>query len=117
MASSVGDIIEKITEYIHIKTELIKLRVIEFVSRILANVLALLFIGAIAFFFFFFLSLSLGFYLNVLMESEFLGHLIVSGLYLLLIIVIFLLVKTGRIRTWLENLILNMAEKDDEQED
>lgn len=117
MSSSVGDIVEKITEYIQIKTELIKLKVIEYVSRILANVIALVFIGMIVFFFLFFISFALGAYLNVVTQSEFLGYLIVAGAYLLLIIIIFLLAKTGKIQGWFENLILKIAEQEDEQED
>ncbi len=115
MASSIGDIVEKITEYIQIKTELIKLKVIGHVSRVLSNVIAIALIGVIAFFFFFFLSFSLGSYLNSLLESEFLGHLIVAGFYLLLIIIIFLLVKTGKIQSWLENLILKIAEQEEDE--
>ena len=117
MASSIGDIVEKITEYIQIKTELIKLKIVGYVSRILANVIAFAFISVIAFFFLFFLSFSLGSYLNYRLESEFMGHLIIAGFYLLGIIVIFLLAKTGRIQGWLENLILKVAEQEDEQED
>ena len=117
MASSVGDIVEKITEYIQIKTELIKLKIIGSVSKILANVIAVTVIGVIAFFFVFFLSFAFGFYLNVLLDSEFLGHLIIAGFYLLLIIIIFLLVKSGKVQSWLENLILNIADQEDEQED
>ncbi len=117
VASSVGDIVEKITEYIQIKTELIKLKVIGYVSKIVATVLGLAFISVIAFLFVFFLSLGLGSYMNSLLESEFLGHLIVAGFYLLLIIIIFLLVKTGKVKSWLENLILKIAEQEDEQED
>jgi hypothetical protein len=117
MASSVGDIIEKITEYIQIKTELIKLKLVGYISRVLANVLAFVFIAIIAFFFIFFLSFSLGSYLNTYFESEYLGHLVVTGFYLLLIIIIFLLAKTGKIQSWLENLILKIAEQEDEQED
>ncbi|MEP1094518.1 MAG: phage holin family protein [Cyclobacteriaceae bacterium] len=117
MTSSVGDIIEKITEYIQVKTELIKLKVIGIVSRVLANVISAALIGIIAFFFFFFLSFSIGSYLNGILQSEFLGHLIVAAFYLLLIIIILLLAKTGRIQSWLENLILNIVEQEDEQED
>ncbi len=115
MAKSVGDIVEKITEYIQIKTELIKLKVIGHVSKLLANVIAMVTIGIVAFFFFFFLSFSLGSYLNVLLESEFLGHLIVAGFYLLLIIIIFLMVKTGKIQGWLESIILKIAEQEEDE--
>ncbi len=47
MASSVGDIIERITEYIQIKTELFKLKIIGHVSRILASVIALVLVGVL----------------------------------------------------------------------
>lgn len=117
MAQSVSEIVERITEYFQVKMELIKLKIIGQVSRLLANVLVLFLITLIAFFFVFFLSFSIGSYLNGVLESGYLGHLIVSGFYLLLIIIIFLLGKSGKIQGWLENLILNIAEQEDEQED
>lgn len=117
MSSSVSEIVEKITEYVQVKTELLKLKVIGLVSRILARVIALLFIAGIAFFFVFFLSFGLGHYLNTILASDFWGHLIVAGFYLLLIIIIFVLMKTGKIQSWFENLILKISEQEDEQED
>ncbi|MEQ9405341.1 MAG: hypothetical protein RIM99_17260 [Cyclobacteriaceae bacterium] len=117
MASSIGDIVERITEYIQIKTEQVKLKIIAHVSRILANVIALCFIVIVGFFFMFFLSFSVGSLLNEVFESEYLGHLTIAGFYLLLILIIFLLMKSGSIQNWFENIILNIAEKEDEQED
>lgn len=109
--------VERILEYVQIKMEQIKLRIITHVSRILANVIALALIGMLALFFVFFASFSLGAYLNELFNSTFLGHLAIAGGYLLVIIIIFLMMKTGKMQSWFENIILNIAEKEDEQED
>ena len=116
MASSINDIVEKITEYIQVKTELIKLKIIGQISRLLANVLALGFIAMIAFFFLFFLSFGFGSYLNTVLDSNFFGHLIVAGCYLLLMLVIFLLMKSGKIQGWIENLILTITEQDEHED-
>lgn len=117
MASKIGEIIEKLTEYIQVKTEQVKLKIVGYISRILANVLALFFIILVGFFFLFFLSFSIGSLLNEVLESAFWGHLIIAGFYLFLIIIALILVKSGKIQSWLENLILKIAEQEDEQED
>ena len=117
MASSIGDVVERISEYVQIKTEQAKLKAIRYISRMLANIITLLFVTIIGFFFFFFLSFSLGSLLNEALSSKFLGHLLIASFYLLLIIIIFLLMKSGKIQSWLENLILKIAEQEDEQED
>lgn len=117
MTSKIGEIVERITEYIQIKTEQVKLKIVGYISRILANVLALFFIILIGFFFLFFLSFSIGSLLNEVFESAFLGHLLISAFYLLLIIIVLMLVKFGKIQGWLEFLILKIAEQEDEQED
>lgn len=116
MASRIGDIVEKITEYIHIKTEQVKLKLIGYISKILANVLALCFTLLVGFFFLFFLSLGIGALLNEVLGSSFWGYLIIAGFYLLSIIIMLLLVKSGKIQHWLEHLILKIAEQQDEQD-
>ncbi len=117
MGSSIGNITERITEYVQIKTEQIKLTVITCVSRVLADVIFLFFVSVAGLFFIFFLSFSLGSYLNTLFESDFSGHLLVAAFYFVLITIMILLMKTRRIQGWLEDFILNIVEKKDEQED
>ncbi len=117
MANSVSDIVEKITQYIQIKTEQLKLRVISHISRIMAHILVFMFLLVIGVFLVFFLSMSLATYLNEVLASQFLGYLIVAGCYLLLMIIIFLLMRSGKVQGWFEQLLLNIAESEDEQED
>lgn len=112
MINSSSTIIKRITEFILIKVELLKLRVIAYSSRVLANMFSLVFLVIISLFFLFFLSFGLGFLLNQVLDSLFLGHLIIAGFYFLLIIILFLLIKTRKIQGWVENLLLNMLEKE-----
>ncbi|MEQ8338132.1 MAG: phage holin family protein [Cyclobacteriaceae bacterium] len=111
--SLINNLLDKLTEYIRLKGEKLKLDIIAQVSRLLAHVLAFLFLGIIAFFLFIFLSLALGGYLNVLLESEYYGYLIVAGVYLILLISIFLLLRTNRIQNWLESVFINISENID----
>ncbi len=117
MGYSFGKIIDNLTAYIQLKTEQVRLTIIRYISRILANVIALSLLAMIGCFFLFFLSFSMGAYLNEMLQSMFLGHLIVAGIYLLLIIIVLVLIKTKKIQNWLESLILKIAEQQDEQED
>ncbi|MBV6639459.1 MAG: phage holin family protein [Cyclobacteriaceae bacterium] len=114
--SLINKLLDKLTEYLRLKGEKLKLDIIAQVSRLLAHVLAFLFLGIIAFFLFIFLSLAAGAYLNVLLESEYYGHLIVAGVYLILLIIIFLLLRTNRIQNWLESVFINISENIDTDE-
>ena len=116
MANSVGDIVERITQYIQVKTEQVKLKIIGTIARVLANIIAMAVIAVMGFFFVLFISYAAASYLNALLGSVFLGHLLVAAFYLILIIVIVLLTKTRKIQGWFENLILTIADQD-EQED
>ena len=114
--SLINKLLDKLTEYLRLKGEKLKLDIISQVSRIMAHVLAFLFLGIIAFFLFIFLSLALGAYLNELLESEYYGHLIVAGVYLVLLITIFLLLRTNRIQNWLEATFIKISENTDSDE-
>ncbi|XOV92889.1 MAG: phage holin family protein [Bacteroidota bacterium] len=115
--SLINKLLDKLTEYIKLKGEKLKLDIIAQVSRILAHVIAFLFLGIIAFFLFIFLSLAVGAFLNELLESTYLGHLIVAGVYLVVLIVIFLLLRTNRIQNWLESVFINISENIDTDEE
>lgn len=106
----INKLIDKISEYLRLKGEKLKLDIIAQVSRIMAHILAFLFLGMIAFFLFIFLSLALGAYLNELLSSTYYGYLIVAGAYLILLITIFLLLRTNRIQNWMESMFINISE-------
>lgn len=105
-----NSVIEKINEYIRVRGEKLKLDIITHVSRILAHFVAFLTIAVIGLFFLIFISIALGTYLNYILDSYFLGYLIVSGIYLLALIAIILLLKSKKLQNWLETLFINLSE-------
>ncbi|MEM7297247.1 MAG: hypothetical protein AAF391_03160 [Bacteroidota bacterium] len=116
MANAVGKLISDLTEYIEVKTEQIKLRVISRVAKMLSSVISLSLLAALGLFFIFFLSFALANVLNEAFNSSHIGYFIISGFYFLIIIIIFILMKSKKIQGWLESLILKAAEREDEQD-
>lgn len=106
-------LIDKISEYIRLKGEKLKLEIITQISRLLAHLVAFLFIGVIGVFFLIFASMALGAYLNWVMDSAFLGYLIVGGLYLVVLIGIFFLLRSNKIQNWLETLFIGLSENEE----
>jgi len=115
--SLINKLLDKLTEYIRLKGEKLKLDIIAQVSRILAHVLAYLFLGIIAFFLFIFLSLAAGAFLNAILNSAYYGYLIVAGVYFIVLITIFLLLRTNRIQNWLESVFIQISENIDIDEE
>ena len=116
MSSSANEIVEKLTEYVQVKTELLKLKIISVVARVLGNIITFFLVASIGLFFILFLSIGIGALLNEVFESAYLGYLSVAGFYLLLIFIIMVLSKSGKIQSLFENLILKMSEQEDESE-
>ncbi|SNT19607.1 Putative Holin-X, holin superfamily III [Ekhidna lutea] len=116
MASSAKKVIDNIVEFIEIKTEQIKLRIIARVARMLSGVIAVSMIGLFAMFFIFFLSFAFAEMINHGLDSTYLGYLIIAGAYLLIIILVLLLVKSRKLQRWIEVAIVKMEEARYEQE-
>ena len=114
--SSASKVIENIIEFIEVKTEQIKLKVISRVARLLSGVFALSFIAVLMLFFLFFLSYAFAIMINLKLESEFLGYLIIAGVYLFLIILLFFLLKSRKLQRWIEALIIKLEEAKYEHE-
>ena len=115
--SIINKLVDKLSEYIRLKGEKLKLDIIAQVSRLLAHFVALLTMAVIGLFLLVFLSLALGNYLNYLMESPHYGYLIVAGGYLILLIIIFLLLRTNKIQRWLEATFVKFSENISDQSD
>ena len=116
MASTIGDLIDKIKEYIELKAEQLKLKALPHVSRFIAGIIALSSALLFGFLTLFFLSFAVANILNDLLGSSFYGYLIISGLFLIIILVILLLVKKGIVQGWIEEVILKTS-KDEHEED
>lgn len=115
MANSVGDLIDKIKEYIELKTEQLKLLAIERLAKVLSGILSISIIFFISLFFLFFLSFAFANYLNGIFESTFIGYLILCGIYVLMTLILAFLIKRGIVQSWFEKIILKAAEN--EQDD
>ena len=114
--SIINNLLDKVSEYIRIRGEKLKLDIITQVSKILAQFIVLGSIALIFLFLIVFLSLALGAYLNALLESPHYGYLIVSGIYLLMLLGLFLLLRSNKMQNWLEELFINMTDAIEEDE-
>ncbi|WP_425392803.1 phage holin family protein [Ekhidna sp.] len=116
MASSAKKVIENIVEFIEVKTEQIKLRIIARVARMLSGVMALSMLAILGFFFLFFLSFAFAEMINVVMDHTYYGYLIIAGVYFLVIILVVILVKSRKLQKWIEVLIIKLEEAKYEQQ-
>ncbi|MEQ9229358.1 MAG: hypothetical protein RIF46_01660 [Cyclobacteriaceae bacterium] len=110
-------LINRLTEYLKIKAEQIKLQVIGHVAKLLSHVIVFSLLAFLGLFLVFFVSFAMGSLLNEVFASSYLGHLTIAGVYFLLILILALLSKTGRVQGWLEQLILKVSDQIEEDED
>ena len=108
--SLINNLLDKLSAYVQLKGEKIKLDIIAQVSKLLAHFVAFLLVFLVGFFFFIFGSIALGAFLNQLLESVYYGYLILTGFYLVMLILIFLLIRTKKIQKLLEDFFINLSE-------
>jgi type VI protein secretion system component VasK len=109
----INQLIDKLTELIKLKGEQLKLEAMSYLARFLAVTIVISVISLIAFFLIFFLALTLAVYLNGVLESQFLGYLIVSGIILIKLIISIFLLKSGKMQKWIETMIIKSGESDE----
>lgn len=83
-------LVEKLTKFIELKLEIYELKVKQQLVIVISSLATLGFIIACGIFVIFFASVALGFYLNGVLESKFIGFIIVSVIYLLICIILIL---------------------------
>jgi hypothetical protein len=108
----ITSLIDKLTEYIKVKGEMLKLEIMSQVAKILSYAITFLVVALIMLFLVFFAGLTLAVYLNDVLSSAYLGYLIVSGIILFSLIIILLLLRSGKIQRWLESLLINIGRND-----
>lgn len=89
-ALNLDRVINQLTKFIELKMEIYELKVKEQLVDIISSFATLILILSFGMFMLFFGSLALGFYLNGLFDSNFLGFLILGGFFLLICIVLIL---------------------------
>lgn len=81
-------VVDHLTKFIELKLEIYELKVKEQLVVIISSFATLALILSFGLFMLFFASLALGFYLNILFDSTFLGFVIVSLIYLFICIIL-----------------------------
>jgi len=104
-----------ITEYFDARLKLIKLDSFEKIAKVIAVLFSSLVVALLGFFLLFFLSMSASYYLAGLFNSNALGFLAVTGLYLILFAVI--LSKKEFLESFIiERIIGELTGKEDDDE-
>ena len=114
---NIGGIKKAFTDYLKVKFELLKLDISEHLANILAQVIAYLIIIIMASLVLAFLSLGVSFLLNDLLDSAFLGFMIVAGFYFIFLIIVFALLKSGKLKSFFENQLVQDTELDLEEDE
>ena len=96
---------EALSGYIKVKLELFKLDIAEHLSRVLAQLVAYLVIFFILGLVILFVSLGVSLFLNEVLKSAYLGFIIVSGVYLVLLLFVFMLLKSGKLNAVFESIL------------
>ena len=117
MPNSDSNLIQNITDFIEVKIERIKLRLISATAAFFSTALSISLFIAIAFFMVFFFSFGIAYLLNQSLDSDYIGFLIVGSFYLLVILIVLFLFKRKIIQAFFESLLIKlMNSKEDEQE-
>ncbi|MEQ8472094.1 MAG: phage holin family protein [Marinoscillum sp.] len=111
----INKLVDRLSDYIKLKGERLKLDIIAQVSRLLAHFVGFMTIAVIGVFLLIFLSMALSAYLNNLLDSSHYGYLIVSGIYLIILIVIIILLRSNRMQRWLETLFVRLSQNIQEE--
>ena len=103
---------DHLTAFIESKIEIYKIEVKEELAQTLSKIMVWLLMGSIFFFFFLFLNIAIGYYLGSILNSLFYGFLIISGSYLLIFFVLYLLRDTIGLRQFFEKLLTDWLKID-----
>lgn len=110
---------KNLSEYIEVRLELLKLDITEHVADMLAQVIAYLIIILLAAFVLSLVSIGISFYLNDLLNTKYWGFFITAGIYSIGLIAVLLTLKSGKLKSFFETIIVNQSEDkrgDDEEE-
>lgn len=110
-------IIENLTGLIEARVELAKLEVKEEVAKVGAKIVAAIVFSFLLIMIIIFLSISVGALLNSVLESMFLGYVIVTGFYLLVLVLLIVFKAHIWLQQKLEGVLIDFVDttKEDEQ--
>lgn len=106
IATNIETLYEKAKSYAEINAELVKLKAIDKTADVVSSLLVRLIIVLGVAMFAFFVNIALSLYLGELLGENYLGFLVVSGIYLL-ITIIFSVSRDKLIKVPITNLVIN----------
>lgn len=112
-----GKLKQAISDYIRAKIEILKLDIAEHLANILAQVIAYFIILIMLSLVLAFSSMGVAFLLNDLMDSNYLGFMIVAGFYLLILLIVLALLKSGKLKAFFEKKLVAENQPQNETHD
>jgi hypothetical protein len=113
--SKIENLLSHLKEYADNRVTIVKLTIAEKVSRLVANVLAGIFVLFVFFFFIIFASITLAILLSMWIGKMYAGFLIVTGLYFLAGIIIWMF-REKLLRLPIMNAMINQLFEDEDEE-
>lgn len=107
----IGQLVENLTGFIKVKIELLKLEILEEVSRGIANLFALVLVLILVLFVLLFGSLTVAILLNNHFESEVVGFLIIAAFYFALLIGVVILNRSGKLTQIIEDKLVEKSKE------
>lgn len=107
----IGKLIENLTGFIKVKIELLKLDILEEISQGIAALFSLVILMVLALFVLAFGSLTLAIFINNWADSPYLGYLIITGFYTIVLIVVLILARTGKLSSLIEEELVSKSKK------
>lgn len=114
MAENFSSIVDKLTEFIEIKAEQVRLKLISGGSGVFAFILTGLLVTILAVFFVLFLGVAFAELINYYMDSRHVGYFVIAGIFLFFTILSILLFKTNKLRSWIEHILMDQKNTDGE---
>ena len=104
-----GKLIENLTGLVKVKIELLKLEIVEEISKGIAGLFSLLIVVILGLLVLIFGSLTVGAFLNEYYSSTYLGFLVISAFYIVLLILALIVVRSGKIAEKIEEELVRRA--------
>ncbi|UXP33119.1 phage holin family protein [Reichenbachiella agarivorans] len=115
---NINKIKSALSDYVKVKIELFKLDMTTQISNALAQVIAYFIIILIGGLVVFFVSMGMAFLFNQLLASTYLGFIIVAGIYLLFLLIVLYLLKSGNLKSFFEDKLMeNFSSKEESNEE
>ena len=111
----IGQLIENLTGFIKVKIELLKLEILEEISKGIATLFSLIVLMILGLFVLAFGSLTLAVFINNYFASPYLGYIIITGFYTVVMIIVFLLSKSGKLADLIEQQLVNKSKEINEE--